>query len=118
MVVTEEVQRQVAVAVVIAVEEATFLVPVQPIVSDVQVQDDLLRWRLVAAQEHIDKQAGNRRFVPADLLVAVADRRDGSLESVERALAGQRFATVTLATSPATFHIWLLTQRGQQWIFA
>ena len=39
----EHVQRQIAVAVVIAVEEAPLLMPVQRIVGGVEIEDDLLR---------------------------------------------------------------------------
>ena len=114
MVVTEDVQRQVAVAVIIAVEEPTLLVPVQRIVSGIQIQHDLLRGRLVAAEEHIDERAGDCCLVPTNLLVAVVDRRNGSLKSVQRALAGQRVAAVTLTPALPTLHVRLLTQRGKQ----
>ena len=39
----EDVERQVAVAVVIAVEEATFLMPVQRVVGGIEIEDDLPR---------------------------------------------------------------------------
>lgn len=43
----EHVQRQIAVAVVIAVEEAPLLMPVQRVVGGVEIEDDLLRRSLV-----------------------------------------------------------------------
>ena len=39
----EDVERQIAVAVVIAVEEAAFLMPVQRVVRRIEVENDLLR---------------------------------------------------------------------------
>ena len=39
----EDVERQIAVAVVVAVEEAAFLMPVQGVIGSVEVEDDLLR---------------------------------------------------------------------------
>ena len=46
MLAAEDVQRQIAVIIVVAVEEPPFLVAVQRIVRGIQVQDDLAR-RLV-----------------------------------------------------------------------
>ena len=43
MLTAEDVQRQVAVVVVVAVKEATFLMPVQRIIGGIQIQDDLAR---------------------------------------------------------------------------
>jgi hypothetical protein len=43
----EDVQRQIAVTVVIAVKEPAFLMPVQRIVGRVEIEDDLLGWRSV-----------------------------------------------------------------------
>ena len=43
VIVAKDVQWQIAVAVIVAVEESTFLMPVQRIVSGVQVKHDLLR---------------------------------------------------------------------------
>ena len=87
----EHVERQVAVAVVIAVEEAAFLMPVQRIVGGVEIEDDLLRRSLVRLQEQIDEQRLDRRRVMADLVIA---RRLGSaqLQPVQRPLAGHRRA--------------------------
>ena len=52
----EDVERQIAVAVVIAVEEAPLLMPVQRIVGGVEIEDDLLRRRAVRLEEEIDEQ--------------------------------------------------------------
>jgi hypothetical protein len=39
----EDVERQVAVAIIIAVEEAAFLVAMQRIIGGIKVEDDLFR---------------------------------------------------------------------------
>ena len=56
----EHVQRQIAVAVVVAVEEAAFLVAVQRIIGGIEVEDDLLGRRLVRLEEEVDEQALDR----------------------------------------------------------
>ena len=57
----EHVQRQVAVAVVVAVEEAAFLVAVQRIVGRVEVEDDLLGGVLrCASRNRLDEQPLDR----------------------------------------------------------
>jgi hypothetical protein len=47
----EYIKRQIAVAVVIAVEEAALLMPVQRVVGRVEVENDLLGRPLVRLQE-------------------------------------------------------------------
>ena len=53
----EDVERQVAVAVVVAVEKAPLLVSVQRHVGGVQVEDDLPRRRAMGVEEEIDDNA-------------------------------------------------------------
>ena len=53
----EDVERQVALAVVIAVEEAPLLVPVHRIVGGVEIEHDLTRRRLVRLKKQVDEQA-------------------------------------------------------------
>jgi hypothetical protein len=66
----EHVERQIAVVVVIAVEETLFLMPVQRIVGGVPIEGDL-RWRRrVGIEKLVDKQPLDRRRVIADLVVA------------------------------------------------
>jgi flagellar biosynthesis/type III secretory pathway ATPase len=82
---TAEVKRQVAVTVVLAAEELTFLVAMKRIVGlafrsrhvnvpkrrgRVEFEDDLLGRLVVGNQEEIDEQALDRRCVVADLVVA------------------------------------------------
>ena len=52
----EDVERQVAVAVIIAMEEPAFLVAMQRIVGGIEVEDDLFRGLRVRFQEEIDEQ--------------------------------------------------------------
>jgi len=63
----EDVERQVAVAVVITVKEALLLMPVQGVVSGVEIEDDL-RWRRgVRLEEEVDEQAFDLCPVIAEL---------------------------------------------------
>ena len=85
----EDVQRQVAVAVIVAVEEAPFLLSVQGEVGGVHIQDDFLRSGGVRFHEHLDQQLINAGFPERDLLVtarcAVAE-----FQPIQGALARQR----------------------------
>ena len=56
----EDVQRQITVAIVIAVEEAPLLMPVQRIIGGVQVQHDLLRGLRVSFKEQLHQQPLDR----------------------------------------------------------
>jgi hypothetical protein len=49
----EHVQWQIAVTIVIAMEEPSFLVPVQRIVSGINIKNDLLRRRLYASRKSV-----------------------------------------------------------------
>src|SRR3984893_4440649 len=85
----EDVERQVAVAVVITVEEALLLMPVQGVVSGVEIEDDLLWRRGVRFEEEVDEQAFDLCPVIADLVIA-SWLRPAQLQPVERALARHR----------------------------
>jgi hypothetical protein len=67
----EDVQRQIAVAIIIAVKEAALLVAVQGIIGRVEVENDLFGRRLVSLEEKLDEQALDRARIMADLVVAV-----------------------------------------------
>ena len=54
MLTTEDVQRQVAIAAVVAVEKTPFLLTVQRIISRIQVEPDLARGLAVRLQEEIE----------------------------------------------------------------
>ena len=66
----EHVQGQVAVAVIIAVEEPSFLLAVDRVVGGVEVEDDLTGRRLVRFCEQVDEQPLDRRGIVADLVIA------------------------------------------------
>ena len=69
MTAAEDVERQVTIAIVIAVEKAAFLMTVQRIVGRIQIENDLLRSTTMRRQEHIDKQPLDRRRIVADLVI-------------------------------------------------
>ena len=94
---TEDVQWQVAVAFVIAVEEPSLLLPMQRIVRGVYIQDHLLRRLRMRFHKHLQQQLVHPRRVGHDLLVrALRSLQRGPLQSVQGALACQRFASIRL----------------------
>ena len=60
----EDVERQVAVAIVIAVKEPAFLMAVQRVVGGIEIEDDLLRW-LADALRGTDRQRAARSLPPS-----------------------------------------------------
>jgi hypothetical protein len=73
----EYIERQIAVVVVIAVEETTFLTPMQRVVGGVEIQGDLL-WRCrMRVEKKFDEPGFDRRRVIADLVIA---RRFGAAQ--------------------------------------
>ena len=89
MAAAEDVQRQVAVAAVVTVEEPALLLAVHRIVGGVEVEDDLGGRRRMRLHEQIDEQPLDRRPVVADLVVA-RRLRPTQLQTVQCALARQR----------------------------
>ena len=65
----EDVKRQVAVTVVIAVEEPAFLMSVQRVVGGVEVERDLRRRLDVGIEEEVDEQVFDRRGVGGDFRI-------------------------------------------------
>ena len=111
----EHIERQVTVAVVIAVEEPALLMAVQRIVRGVEVEDDLLRGAAVRVEEQIDEQRLDRGAVVADLVIT-RRLRAAQLQPVQRALAGQRArnptdAAASLPASTASTGSW----RSSSW---
>ena len=96
----EDVKRQVAVAAIVTVEEAAFLMAVQRIVGGVQVKDDLLRRFGMRVEEEVDKEAFDGAPVDGDLALAVVRSPRGVLQPVQRALATQRRAVRTARLQP------------------
>ena len=85
----EHVERQIAVGVVIAVEETLFLMPVQRIVGGVEIEGDLRPRHPMGVEKQVDKQPLDRRRVIADLVVA-GRFQPAQFQPVERRFAGQR----------------------------
>ena len=65
----EDVERQVAIAVVVAMEEPTFLLAVDRVVGGVEVEHDLLRRSLVAIEEDVHEQCFQARRIVIDLVI-------------------------------------------------
>jgi hypothetical protein len=65
----EDVQRQMAVAVVVAMEEAPFLVAVERIVRGIEIEDDPLGRPRLSLQEQADEQLLDRPRVVADAVL-------------------------------------------------
>ena len=74
----EHVKRQVAVAIIVAVEEAAFLMAVQRVVGGVEVEDDLLGRPVVRLEQQVDEQGLDRRGLMGDLAVLRGRLRDSS----------------------------------------
>ena len=88
----EYVERQVAVFIVVAVEETTLLRPVQRDVGVVEIQHDL-PWRtLMRLEEEIDQQRIDLRSVAIDLVILRREVPRRVLQAIECALASQRLA--------------------------
>ena len=56
----EDIQRQIAVAIIVAMEEAPFLVPMHRVVGSIEVEHDLLARRLVRLDEQVNEQVFDR----------------------------------------------------------
>src|SRR5271169_5662080 len=87
----EHVKRQIAVAVIVAVEETALLMAVQRVVSGVEIEDDLPGRLVVRLQEQIDEQPLDRGPVMADLVIA-GRLGAAQLEPVQRRFPGDRRA--------------------------
>ena len=76
---------------VVAVEEASFLVPVKRIVGGIQIQDDLFRCLPMRGQEYLHEQPVHRCVVRCDFLVASLGigRLRGQFQTVQRAFSRQ-----------------------------
>jgi hypothetical protein len=87
----EQIERQVAVAIVVAVKEPAFLMAVQRVVGRVEIENDRLGRACVRLQEEVDEQDRDRRRVMADLVIARGDLAR-ELKPVQRRLARHRRA--------------------------
>src|SRR4051812_10847422 len=99
----EHVKRQVAVAIIVAMEKAAFLMPVDRVIGRVEVQDDLARGLgPEGIEEEVDKHGLDRGHVMPDLVIAPARgiyRR--MLQPVERALASEQRGSSVILLEPA-----------------
>lgn len=95
MLAAEDIQRQITVVIVIAVKEPPLLMTMQRIIGGVQIQDDLPRRRRMRVEKQLDPQPLDRFGVRADLVIATDPLRGMQLQTVQRALAGQRCALRT-----------------------
>ena len=84
MAAAEDVEREIAVAVVVAVEVSTFLVAVERIISGVEVNDNAHRRLAMSFQEQIDEQPLDGSTIVVELVVAVPTDLRGMLQPVER----------------------------------
>jgi hypothetical protein len=87
----EDVERQITVAVVVAMEEPAFLLPVQRIIGGVEIERDLRRGLGVGIEEQIDEQRLTGRAIGGNAGIA-GGRVAAEFEPVQAAFAGQRRA--------------------------
>ena len=83
----EDVKGQIAVAPVVAMEEAVLLLPVEGIVGGVEVENDLIGGFRVGLGEQFDQEGLQGLGAVVDLMVAVGALGGGVFEPVEGALA-------------------------------
>jgi len=91
MAAAEHVERQVAVAVVVTVEEPPLLLTVQRIVGRIKVKNDLPRCAIVRLHKQVDQKTFDGHRIVADLVVA-RGLQLAQLQPVQRRLAGNRRA--------------------------
>ena len=91
----EDVEGEIAVGIVVAVEEPALLMPMQRHVGRVQVEGDLPRRRAVGLLEQVHKQRLDRRAIVANPVIAAGLTRRRVLQPVQRALAGEGRAAGT-----------------------
>ena len=87
----EHVKRQVAVAIIVAVEEAAFLMAVQRVVGGVEVEDDLLGRPVVRLEQQVDEQGLDRRGLMGNISV-LRGRLARQFQPVQRRFARHRRA--------------------------
>jgi hypothetical protein len=105
MAAAENIERQVAIAVVIAVKEPPLLIAVQRIVGRIEVEHDLTRRLGVRVEKQFDKQPLDRRAIVADLVIArPLARARRMLQPVQCALARQRRRLIAIALELAQKH--------------
>ena len=99
----EHVKRQVAVAIIVAVKEAAFLIAVQRVVRGVEVEDDLLGRPVVRLEQQVDEQGLDRRGLMCDLAV-LRGPLARQFEPVQRRFARHRRAILAPGLELARQH--------------
>src|ERR1700704_3562489 len=82
----EDVERQIAVAIIVAVEVAALLLAIERIIGGVEVDLDADRRLAMGVEKDIDKQPLDRRAVVVELVVPVLADLVGMLQPVQRRL--------------------------------
>ena len=85
----EDIERQIAVAVIVAVEETALLVAVDRVVGGVEIEDDFLGRLLVRLQEQIHEERLDGLLVVTDLVITRRLPLGRVLQAVQGRLAGQ-----------------------------
>jgi len=85
----KNIERQITVAVVIAVEEPPFLVPVDWVIGGIEIKDDLVWSARVRLQKQVDQKPLDGDRILANLVVA-RRLKPAQLQPVERRFPGHR----------------------------
>src|ERR1044071_438795 len=112
----EDVQRQIAIAPVVAMEEAALLRAMDAVVGSIEVQDQLLGHLQVPVEEDLDEKSIHGLGIEHDTAVAVLLGFSGQspLEPMQRALARQRLAAVSRLAPSRSGRVVLAGQYRQQ----
>jgi len=103
MATAEDVQRQIAVAVVIALEVPALLLAVDGIVGRIEVDDDADRWLTMRVQEQIDEQPLDGLSVVVELVMTVLADLACVFQPVERGLPASAPPALSMtAASPGS----------------
>ena len=82
MTAAEDVERQVAVAIIVAMEKAALLMPMDRVIGRVEVQNDLARGLCPEGiEEEVDEHGLDRGSVMPDLVIAPAAASTGACSS-------------------------------------
>ena len=110
----EDVERQIAVAVVVAVEKAAFLMAVQRIVGRIEIEHDRLGGFAVRIEKRVDQRPLDQGRRVRDPTIAV-DHGRAELQPVQRALArqGRTPAVPRLQSTEHHAHDRIVPQRAQ-----
>jgi len=92
----EHVQRQIMLAIVVAIEEPAILVPMKQIIGGIQIQNDFFGDLFRSLHKGVDEEPIDRFFAVVDLLILLVFLCSDSVgfQSVQRSLAGQGIPTI------------------------